>query len=179
MSRKPQIRLSDEQRETVAANIGLAYWVARNRCKGIGPDEAESLCHEALCQAVYHWEPEKGKLSTLLMKWAKDMLLTARRDAMSSVIHVPQKAHTNAKVIHIGDHQPVQPEFETIEYQPIWAAIDRLKPRRRDILTRIAMGGYPAEIARDMGFTREYIRREAMRAYEQVRRYMNSAKEKS
>lgn len=72
--------LTDEQRELVAANIRLAWWavgVLPRLAEALGTQEAVSLAHLALCRAVRVYDPSRGKLSPLVMRYVKQQLVHA------------------------------------------------------------------------------------------------------
>lgn len=81
MSRPPiPRRLTDDQKDRVAAHYWLALWGAKRirRClPKIRVEESRSLAGEALCLAVIDHDPAKGKLSTYF-SWRLRAALSAR-----------------------------------------------------------------------------------------------------
>lgn len=73
-------RLTDEERDRAAANLGLVYR------KGLDDDEIQ-IAAIGLMRAVQDHDPDKGALSTYAMRWAKSLVSRHRRER--SLIHVP------------------------------------------------------------------------------------------
>ena len=204
MKTKPPIRLNEEQREQVTKNIGLALSAAGHMRRRYHWDsgECQSIAFEALCKAIYYFDPAKGCLSKFFWTWLHDLISKQIYDSRQSIIRTPRwtlekptddpheymtlavRAHHVRWIEEMRTHyangaetfyEPMaREEPEPPTPTPLWEAIDHLPARSAYVLTERARGRTLAELGRELGPTKERIRQIELTAKRYVRRYIEA-----
>lgn len=196
-------RLTDEERATVEANLGLARFYAGRRPKDPAIDQEDILQESTigLMRAVQVHDPERGALSTAARHWCRNAI--QRHYQNSAMIRVPVWAQSN----HVDrpDHKPIKPmrrvdlghhdhdmgdplawlvaapvEGELDESQEeavrlVTLAMSRLGPTDRNLIWRhYALGESARTIAVGLGVDHKIICRRLERARARIRQCLRN-----
>lgn len=182
--------LTDDQRDQVEANRGLAYEYGRRMHKGY-----RWLCEEdviqaallGLCRAVRCHDPVKGTLSTIASHHMRNAVQRLVRD--SSEIQTPAytfckyrcgvtKNIERARAVRKMHRLPstmlasiaVKQAVDEEDLADIRRAVEGLADKHKEVVTRYVMGGETLKaIGKDWGCTKENVRRHKLNALARLR----------
>lgn len=170
-----ELRLTDAERDLVAANIGIAIDAASqimDRYPNLDPSVVRATCEDSLMRAVKTWDATKGKLSTYFWGWTKlrvhieshtQSLATigpavARRGEERYPGDEPEKRLAKRRSINgardLADPRSVMPadaviasEQHIVNKDLASRLLDRLSPRQRESVELCLMQGLTSEAA--------------------------------
>jgi RNA polymerase sigma factor (sigma-70 family) len=176
--RWPKHRLTDEQRDLVAKNLGIAGKVATRLRKPSDEndlDEILSIGFEALCRAAIHFDPKVAKFSTYGWWSVQGNIKRHRRDEVTGNRSILANA---VQIDPDGDGQEV-PGGEWLGHEDpepddsgelVREAIDRLPSRERLVIqARFYDGEMLHEIGQRLGVTTARVRQIETRAKKLLR----------
>jgi RNA polymerase sigma factor (sigma-70 family) len=164
--------LTDDERDLVAQNIGLAFAAARRFRGGmLDFDERLELAFFGLIAAAQQWDPERSAFSTFGYCCALSALRTAARNMTR-----PGMASIYAKAEREGLADVPGPADRTVDLidreellgRVAWA-LDGLPIRTQEVIRRRANGETHLSIGEAMGVKRQRVHQIAERGYEAIR----------
>jgi RNA polymerase sigma factor (sigma-70 family) len=183
MTRNVMTRLSDEQRQTAAANVGLLFVALRRwqrLARQLDRDEALSAAHCGLLRAVRFHDPARGKLSTLVGWAVRNELYVAltagvrkKRDARRTR-HFGLDAEGERMVREPADHREEAPDAPVVRAELVGRALaGTLAAGRRAayiFAQRFVNGRTLDDIAAELGVSRQRAEQLSSRAAAFARR---------
>jgi len=161
--------MTSEQQALVVDNIRLAEWIAnRWRHPLMEREDVRQIALEAFCKAAKVYRPEKGKFSTLAIRYATlELLKTVKK------IRRPPELSLES-VIGVGKHEdPIRIADiledstdldDALRASEILEAISMLGGRAAQFMSLIAGGHRQVEVARMYGISKEAVNKTLKRA---------------
>lgn len=168
-------QLTEEQRELVASNLGLAGAAAKRFLRH--PGDFDDLVGDAcigLCRAAMSFDESRGEFPAHGFPGATKQLCerirrqtTAKRAGDSRVTRMTTEAL--AEMVASPEHDPFADEDRIARSKAVRRAVARLRPRHREVIEAQLRGESLATIAEANGVSREAVRAVAERAREHLR----------
>lgn len=189
--------LTDAQRALVAENLRLASWFVNRYwhlpgVRRLGREEAESVCHDALCDAALTWDPARGKFSTFAHLLMRQRLFVAAVEEVGPIkvsaraLRAPSTVSLSTRIFAPGDrkctefgHFLAAPALEDStqmreDLARLGAALNRLRPWQREYLERRYLKGERLRsIAASRGVSHQAIGQSLRKALRQLRRALS------
>lgn len=180
-TKRPPRDLTDEQRDAVAANLGLVgftlsrlsrslFW-RRGRRTLDDADAYQEGCLGLIAAARAH-DPARGKLSTLAAKCVRHAVLGA-----VPTREPPQRLRPEhfAPLVWRDDDAERRATGEGYDPAQLRAALDALAPAERELITAVYFRGESmAAVARRSGVSREAVRLRVKKVLARLRERMAS-----
>lgn len=196
----PERRLTDEQRDEVERHLSLAGWAASQaratrQCRRLEYDDLLQAAALGLMEAVRRMDPSRGGLTTLVKLTARCEIHAAIRT--STVVSIPMLAiggrrlKSNPELIAAADRattaaaelderidqsceddDPGERIDAEERIRQLLLAVEILPDRGREVVLARLEGRTQAEIAREMGETRQMVHQWERRAHARLRRLL-------
>lgn len=163
-----RIPLTDDQRDFVQENMGLAYsWARRSTLRGESFDEILGACFSGLVRACQSYEPEKGKFSTYAVSHMRREIQVLRKQQSAESLVLPWSKPSRGEVKRVTEAGVLESltasvtRSERIEEsfsEDIEELMDYLCDRDREVLRlRFVVGMCRPEIGNILGVSSQRI----------------------
>lgn len=177
MKAKKLQRLTDEQRARVEENLGLAHWATSRPCHRADRHryrDGDDMLQQAflgLCLAAQRWEPGRAKFSTATSYSTFGQIRDPiNRDRVWHRTHTVPRfregdngAHATDEFVTVPESHDPEPVDDVEDGRRVLKYLD---PQARFVVTRMAEGLNMAEIAEELGLSKERVRQIRLRARE-------------
>ncbi len=156
-------RMTDEGHKLFNENIKLAKFFSKKVKCPIGFDYEDWYQEVLSClvQTILYYDPEKGKLSTLMFRLVLHkrswVISQAKKHSHVSLNHISEKADIPVCDM-VTDDNAKDPSFNIENQDSINNLISRLSGKRRTICDGILAGKTLQQIGKGLGITREAVR---------------------
>lgn len=169
--------MTDQQRQLVADNQRLAAWIAEKwRNPLIEFEDKRQIALEGICKAAMRYDPEKGRFSTLAIRYATVELLKVggnkRRPpvfSLETVVGHGRYGNEQTLADTLEDKTDID---ENLGAWDVLRCIERVGGRYGELLRLKAAGMKYHEIAPRYGVTKQMIGREMILARAKLREVM-------
>lgn len=142
--------------------------------RALDADDLESEAYLALCHAAEHWNPERGKFSTLAVTVIENHLknFAWNRKALDLVsLDAPlDEERALGEVLPDPAPGPDEQCEQAATRDAVRAALQRLPDRDREVMEALLDGHTTAELAQRDGVSRQRIDQIRARSFERMRR---------
>jgi len=156
-------RMTDEGHKLFNENIKLAKFFSKKVKCPIGFDYEDWYQEVLSClvQTILYYDPEKGKLSTLMFRLVLHkrswVISQAKKHSHVSLNHISEKADIPVCDM-VTDDNAKDPSFNIENKDSIENLVSRLSGKRRTICDGILAGKTLHQIGKGLGITREAVR---------------------
>ncbi|NJO81627.1 MAG: sigma-70 family RNA polymerase sigma factor [Blastochloris sp.] len=191
LSREEEARLGARSRAgdtaaqaaLVQSNLRLGVGMAtRYRDSSIELLDLIQQANVGLMEAAKRWHPERGKFSTYAVFCIRSQISLAFKLLTTRKQHLATASQDDLRQLHyamLSDAESVEElASRKVTQAAVRAAVTHLRDRERAVITRhYGLNGDPeslADIAREWGVSREYIRQVKQKALERLRQRLAS-----
>ena len=165
-------RMTDEGHKLFNDNIKLAKFFSKKVKCPMGFDDEDWYQEVLSClvQTILYYDPEKGKLSTLMFRLVLHkrswVINQAKKHSHVSLNHISEKSDVPVCDM-VEDTKAKDPSFNIENKDSIENLVSRLSGKRKTICEGILQGKTLQQIGKGLGITREAVRQSIKRMGEE------------